>query len=82
MITKYTVAHGVYDDSLASAQYDRRLEDEVNRLIEDGWQPYGPLVSSSDGEVTIFVQPMVQTSADTSGVGQGVFKQVNSGHFG
>lgn len=76
------MAHGVYETSLASAQYESRLEDEVNRLIEEGWQPYGPLVTSSNGDVTIFAQPMVQTTPDEAGVGQGVIRQVEQGFFG
>lgn len=82
MITKYTIAHAVYDSSLASAQYETKLEDEVNRLIREGWQPYGPLVSSSNGDVTIFTQPMVQTAFETPGIGEGVIRQVDTGTFG
>ena len=82
MITEYTIAHGVYDADLVTAQYEKKLEDEVNRLIKDGWQPYGPLASSSNGDVTIFAQPMVRMSSSDAGVDEGVLRQVDSGVCG
>ena len=65
MILKYTVAHGVYDKSLASVQHRTTLEDEVNRMIAEGWQPFGSLVVSQKGETVVFLQPMVLADTDS-----------------
>lgn len=82
MIVEYAVAHGAYDQSIAAVQHERQLEDEVNRMIKDGWQPFGSLVVSQKGETVIFMQPMVRTDAALSGVGGGVARQVDEGYFG
>ena len=82
MIVEYSVAHAVYDQSIAAVQYEKRLENEVNRMIKEGWQPYGSLVVSNKGETIVYIQPMVRTSGDLSGVGSGVVRQVDEGYFG
>ena len=82
MIVEYSVAHGVYNGPIASVQRERKLEDEVNRMIQDGWQPFGSLVVSDKGDTVVFIQPMVRTSGDLSGVGAGVVRQVDEGYFG
>ena len=82
-IEKYTVAHAVYVENIAATQYKALLEDEVNKLIADGWQPYGPLVSSNQGETVVFLQPMVKYRDEARvGVGEGVSRQVEEGYFG
>lgn len=81
IVTEYTIAHGVYDNDLAAAQYERKLEDEVNKLIKEGWQPYGPLVASANGAVVLFAQPMVRTVSSLSAMGYGA-GQVGSENFG
>ncbi len=35
------------------------LEDKVNEAIQQGWQPYGPLVINLD-VIDEYIQPMVQ----------------------
>lgn len=36
------------------------LENAVNVEIQNGWQPYGPLISDSDTLNTSLIQPMVK----------------------
>ncbi len=59
-ITAYTVAGAVYRNSVEGTAYRAELEDRVNELIEQGWQPHGNLqvVISSDGLMAF--QPMVR----------------------
>ena len=82
MIVEYSVAHGIYDSPIASVKYDTKLTDEVNQMIKEGWQPFGSLVVSNQGETFVFVQPMVRIDTDGSGVSAGVLRQVDEGKFG
>ena len=47
---------------LASGSDPQNLQDEVGKLIADGWQPYGQLIVNepSEGSADRFLQPMVQ----------------------
>jgi len=82
MISEYTVVHGIYESPISTVKYKKKLEDEVDRLIKDGWQPYGPLASSSVGDTVVFLQPTVRTDTASTGVGEGVTRQVDKGYFG
>ncbi len=47
---------------LASAVDAEGLQNEVSKLLAEGWQPYGQIViaDASDGSALRFFQPMVQ----------------------
>ena len=45
---------------VVSSQNERELEQQVNELFDDGWEPYGSLVVKGDR----FVQPMIRFDED------------------
>jgi hypothetical protein len=47
---------------LASGSDSETLETEVNKLVAEGWQPFGQLITAPPAEESgaRFVQPMVQ----------------------
>lgn len=63
-ITSYTVAGAIYQSSVEAAAYRKDLEDQVNAMIAEGWQPHGSLqiVANSDGLMAF--QPMVQFAVE------------------
>lgn len=63
-ITSYTVAGAVYQSSVEGAAYRKDLEDQVNALIGEGWQPHGSLQIVANAEGLMAFQPMVQFVAD------------------
>lgn len=60
-ITSYTVASAIYQTSVEGATYRKDLEDQVNALIDEGWQPHGCLQIVANAEGLMAFQPMVQT---------------------
>jgi hypothetical protein len=73
MIREYKVLSAVYGKSLAAVDHDTVLEDDVNRHIEEGWQPHGSLVVASKGDTVVFFQPMVLPTR--KGVSASVLRQ-------
>jgi hypothetical protein len=54
---------------LASASDPQALQDEVTKLLAEGWQPLGQLVvaTPSDNSQDRFLQPMVQYEGEIRG---------------
>lgn len=59
-ITAYTVAGAVYRSSVEGTAYRTELEDRVNDLIRQGWQPHGSLQVLNQSDGLLAFQPMVR----------------------
>lgn len=59
-ITSYTVAGAVYKASVEGTTYRKDLEDQVNNMIGEGWQPHGSLQIAVSAEGLMAFQPMVR----------------------
>ncbi len=81
MITEYKVAAAVYIGNVESAVYQVELENKVNALIEDGWQPFGSLQIVERGTSLIALQPMVRLDG-SGGVSKSILRQVETGIHG
>ena len=59
-VAAYTVAGAVYRSSVEGTAYRTELEDRVNELIQQRWQPHGSLQVLNQSDGLLAFQPMVR----------------------
>lgn len=80
-ISKYRVAAAVYKTTVESAVHQAELENKVNALIEQGWQPFGSLQLVARADALIALQPMVRHD-DEDTASPAILREVETGIAG
>lgn len=80
-ISKYRVAAAVYKTTAESAVHQSELENKVNALIDQGWQPFGSLQLVTRADMLVALQPMVRQD-DEGGAAPAILREVETGTAG